>query len=67
MKKYTLNQPLVLNNTRFDKGATIELTDKQATDLISGGMISPVLELEKPATPATTTKAKAVKDDTSNA
>jgi hypothetical protein len=48
MKKYTLNQPLVLNNTRFDKGATIELTDKQATDMVSGGMISPVLETKKP-------------------
>jgi len=64
MKKYTVNQPLVLNNTRFDKGTTIELTDKQATDMVSAGMISPALETKKPATTEAKPDAKPAKEAT---
>jgi hypothetical protein len=62
MKKYTANQPLVLNNTRFDKGATIELTDKQATDMVSAGMISPVLAEAAPTQAPAKANAKPAKE-----
>jgi hypothetical protein len=47
MKNYIANQAFVLNHTRYDKGVTVALTDKQATDLVSSGKIS----LEKPVEP----------------
>lgn len=39
MKKYTATHAMVINDTRYDKGATIELTDKAAQGLVAAGKI----------------------------
>lgn len=59
MKKYTANHAMVINDTRYDKGATIELTDKAASGLVAAGKITQV-ETAKPT--AKSPAKPAVKD-----
>lgn len=57
-KTYVVQVPFVHNNKTQEIGAMVDLNDRQANYLLVGGFIAPA--------PATTTKAKAAKDDASN-
>lgn len=58
MKKYTANHAIVINNTRYDKGAQLELSDKAASGLVAAGKLT-LKDAPQPvkATAKTTTKA----------
>ena len=55
-KQYTALKPFAHENSYCEKGATVELTDKQAEFLLAGEFVELVVVAEPTAAPAAKTK-----------
>lgn len=55
-KQYTALKPFAHENAYCEKGATVELTDKQAEFLLAGEYVEPVKAAEPVAAPAAKAK-----------